>query len=283
MTLVFCRNAAMSRLTTLCSRTVPLDLQRDRPIAGKVDADKLQLVEIFDSLQGEGPDIGLPARFVRVAHCNRRCAWCDTDYRQRYELSAPDFVQGMLEDYTAAGPTEDLLVIFTGGEPTLQAANLNTAILQLQQHNQYRWRWSCESNGTLLSRPEVVDFYRLMHRIVISPKPPSSQNPAFDWPDFWRRIIGAALVGNLVIKPVIMDDADLAWFKAAAEEPARPLEVPFVMQTYVDPDPGSAAMADFRGYWRTLLTAEFIGWMRRYNVRLLPRLHNLIWGNQQGY
>jgi len=43
------------------------------------------------------------------------------------------------------------------------------------------------------------------------------------------------------------------------------------------------ALADFRGYWRRVLTPEFIRWMRKYNVRLLPRLHNLIWGNAQGF
>jgi organic radical activating enzyme len=273
----------MSRLTELTTRTQSLDLQRDRPLVGKIDGEMLQFVEVFDSLQGEGPDIGLPARFIRLAHCNRRCAWCDTDYRSRFELTVPDFIASMLEDYAEARPTEDLLIVFTGGEPTLQAKNLNAAILKLHEHQQFRWRWACESNGTLLARQEVIDFYRLMHRIVISPKPPSSQNPDFDWTDFWQRIIGAALIGDLVIKPVIMDNVDLAWFKGAAEDAARPLQVPFIMQTYVDPDPTNSAMADFRGYWRSLLTPDFIRWMRRYNVRLLPRLHNLIWGNQQGY
>jgi hypothetical protein len=122
-----------------------------------------------------------------------------------------------------------------------------------------------------------------MHTLVISPKPPSSLNPPFNWADFWARIAAARLARRLVLKPVVMDDADLAWLVAAAEAPQRLAAVPFVIQTGVDPDPAGPALPDFRGYWRRTLTPEFIAWMRRYNVRLIPRLHNLIWGNQQGY
>ena len=266
----------------LNTREQRLDLKRERPITGVISSAKLQLVEVFDSLQGEGPDIGIPARFVRLAHCNRRCVWCDTDYAVRFELGVDEFVELMARDYADATSSELAYVIFTGGEPTLQARHLNMAITHLESKLPINWHWACESNGTLLALPDVLEFYRRMQRIVISPKPPSSENVPFDWPQFWQRF-PAELHQQLVIKPVIMDDADMEWFRAAAEAPERPLVVPFIMQTYVDPDPSSDALADFRGYWRRTLTPEFIRWMRSRNVRLLPRLHNLIWGNQQGY
>jgi 7-carboxy-7-deazaguanine synthase len=261
----------------------PLDLNRERPIIGSIASEKLQLVEIFDSLQGEGPDIGIPARFVRLGECNRRCSWCDTDYATRFELLIEDFVALMSRDYASFAPHELAYVIFTGGEPTLHARHLNSALDMLELNKQVNWFWACESNGTLLALPEVVHFYQRLNRVVISPKPPSSQNVAFDWPRFWSQVDAAGIAEKLDIKPVVMDDTDMTWFRAAAEAADRPLSVPFIMQTYVDPDPSCDALADFRGYWRRTLTPEFIAWMRRYNVRLLPRLHNLIWGNQQGF
>lgn len=260
-----------------------LDLDRERPITGEIKSEKLQLVEIFDSLQGEGPDIGIPARFVRLGQCNRRCVWCDTDYATRFELSVGDFVKLMRDDYVGVAPNEVAYVIFTGGEPTLHARHLNAAIGELEKNVDVHWFWACESNGTLLARPEVAEFYRRMHRIVISPKPPSSQNVAFDWTRFWQQVGQAGIADRTVIKPVVMDDRDMDWFRTAAEQSERPLEVQFIMQSYVDPDPDSNALADFRGFWRRTLTPEFIAWMRRQNVRLLPRLHNLIWGNEQGF
>jgi organic radical activating enzyme len=188
----------------------------------------------------------------------------------------------MLDDYAGVSAEETAYVIFTGGEPTLHARHLNQAIAELEKGST-NWYWACESNGTLLALPEVALFYQRMHRIVISPKPPSSQNVSFDWVRFWDQVHSADIAAKMVIKPVVMDETDMVWFRAAAELPERPLGLQFIMQTYVDPDPDCDALADFRGYWRRTLTPEFIAWMRRFNVRLLPRLHNLIWGNEQGF
>jgi 7-carboxy-7-deazaguanine synthase len=36
------------------------------------------LVEIFSSVQGEGPDVGASTLFVRLGECDLRCRWCDS-------------------------------------------------------------------------------------------------------------------------------------------------------------------------------------------------------------
>ena len=43
-------------------------------------AANLQVSEIFKSLQGEGTRAGLPCTLIRLAGCNLRCKWCDTQY-----------------------------------------------------------------------------------------------------------------------------------------------------------------------------------------------------------
>ena len=70
------------------------------------------LVEIFESLQGEGRNTGRPVVFVRFAGCNLACPWCDTDVRQRFELTLEDLVREV-------GGFRAKSVILTGGEPTL--------------------------------------------------------------------------------------------------------------------------------------------------------------------
>ena len=40
----------------------------------------MQIIEIYKSLQGESSYAGLPCVFVRLAGCNLRCIWCDSEY-----------------------------------------------------------------------------------------------------------------------------------------------------------------------------------------------------------
>ena len=44
------------------------------------------IVEIFESMQGEGRNTGRPCVFVRFAGCNLSCPWCDTDVARRFSM-----------------------------------------------------------------------------------------------------------------------------------------------------------------------------------------------------
>ena len=41
---------------------------------------KYPVVEIFESIQGEGSWMGRPVTFIRLGGCNLSCPWCDTDF-----------------------------------------------------------------------------------------------------------------------------------------------------------------------------------------------------------
>lgn len=71
------------------------------------------LVEIFESLQGEGRNVGRPCVFIRFAGCNLDCPWCDTDVKKHFEISLEDLVKEVSGYRTRS-------VILTGGEPTIQ-------------------------------------------------------------------------------------------------------------------------------------------------------------------
>ena len=75
----------------------------------------LKINEIFKSIQGESTYAGLPCTFVRLAGCNLRCTYCDTNYAyyNGKELSDEEIVS-KIEEYGVK------CVEFTGGEPLLQ-------------------------------------------------------------------------------------------------------------------------------------------------------------------
>ena len=72
-----------------------------------------RIVEIFESLQGEGWNTGMPAVFIRLGKCNLACSWCDTDYL-KFGMMSLSYILGRLKTYTARN------IIITGGEPTIQ-------------------------------------------------------------------------------------------------------------------------------------------------------------------
>ena len=77
----------------------------------------MQIIEIYKSLQGESSYAGLPCIFVRLAGCNLRCVWCDSEYTfkggKRMTL---DEIEQEVHRLSPGGG----LVEITGGEPLLQ-------------------------------------------------------------------------------------------------------------------------------------------------------------------
>ena len=77
----------------------------------------MQIVEIYKSLQGESSYAGLPCVFVRLAGCNLRCTWCDSEYTFTggHRMTLEEVEQEVHQLSPDGG-----LVEITGGEPLLQ-------------------------------------------------------------------------------------------------------------------------------------------------------------------
>lgn len=80
----------------------------------------MYLIELYKSVQGESSFAGLPCIFVRLAGCNLRCAWCDSEYT--FTGGKPFTQDEIIRQIEALAPCN--LIEFTGGEPMLQAKEL---------------------------------------------------------------------------------------------------------------------------------------------------------------
>ncbi len=80
----------------------------------------LFVIEIYRSIQGESSFAGMPCTFVRLAGCNLRCTWCDSEYTfSGGKKMSLEEVEAEVKRLAPAG-----LVEITGGEPMLQEREL---------------------------------------------------------------------------------------------------------------------------------------------------------------
>ncbi len=77
----------------------------------------MQIIEIYKSLQGESSYAGLPCVFVRLAGCNLRCTWCDSEYT--FKGGKRMTIEEVEREVHRLSPDRGLVEI-TGGEPLLQ-------------------------------------------------------------------------------------------------------------------------------------------------------------------
>ena len=115
---------------------------------------KYDLVEIFESLQGEGRNMGRPCVFVRFAGCNLACPWCDTDTTRRFSLSLEEIV-AEIKTFRAKS------VILTGGEPTI-VEGMPELVAALKREGYWI---AVETNGT-----NDADWLAFVDYVACSPK-----------------------------------------------------------------------------------------------------------------
>ena len=111
-----------------------------------------RIVEIFESLQGEGYNTGMPAIFIRFAGCNLNCSWCDTNFRQFKRLTL-DQLMAIVGQFNSSN------IIITGGEPTM-VRDLPLLLSRLKLAGYFI---AIESNGLGKVDP-LIDY------IALSPK-----------------------------------------------------------------------------------------------------------------
>ncbi len=206
--------------------------------------------EIFYSLQGEGVWIGAPTVFVRTSGCNLKCKWCDTEYAlARGKVMAIDDI--LLEIGKFNCPN----ICVTGGEPLIQKDI--TRFIQKLLDRQYFV--SVETGGSI-SIESLPCEERIM--ICLDIKCPSSEeHQKMDFSNI------ELLSPSDQLKFVIANDDDYEYAKDVISK-YRP-----ICQVIMQPEGGKELKKLAENVLRDKLGA---------NVRVLPQLHKLIWGDKRG-
>ena len=264
------RRAAMEAPQAQCPLPVatiaePAARRLERPRAAAARADALPVVEIFGpTLQGEGRAIGKKTMFVRLAGCDWSCLWCDTTYAWRADDLAP---VARLSEAAISARLRELdphcrAVTLSGGNPALHDCGPLVDLLHADG-----FRIHVETQGS-----RAPAWLAAVDSVTVSPKGPSS-GMAADWTGLADTL---RLARDPELKVVIFDRNDLMFAKAVH---TRHPGVPLTLQ--VGNRVGQDGMDDWLAHLHTLAD-QVLADGGLQDVRVLPQMHVLIWGNRRG-
>ncbi|MFO2550796.1 radical SAM protein [Alicyclobacillus cycloheptanicus] len=221
------------------------------------------MVEIFQTVEGEGTRAGFVTTFVRVYNCNLRCTWCDTPYS--YAPAKPEFTATIAEIVQSVHQLGNSHICLTGGEPLMHRQKSATLLMALAALPEVK-DVHVETNGAIdlepfhrlrLANPDLLPKIRFivdyklpgsgeMHRMVTT---------NFSW-----------LLPQDEIKFVVANEEDFACALSVLQEHYREGQVLF------------------SPVWDTMPPAKLVELMLQHNLKeakLSLQLHKFIWDPHQ--
>jgi len=239
---------------------------------------KIPVLEIFGpTIQGEGMVIGQKTMFVRTAGCDYSCSWCDSAFT--WDGSAKEDIQQMTAEEIWAelkrvGGDNFSFVTISGGNPAL-LKNLDVFIDLLKEKD---IKIGIETQGS-----RWQDWFLNVDELTISPKPPSS-NMVTNFEilnSIFQNLNDNEFKHQVSLKVVIFDENDLEYAKTVHNRYAG---IPFYLQVGND---------DITNVNNNVLIQKLLlkyEWLvdrvvadpELNDVKVLPQLHALLWGNKRG-
>jgi len=208
----------------------------------------MRVIEVFHSLQGEGPLTGIRTTFIRTARCNLRCSWCDSKYT--FGPGVPRSVDSLVHEVARHRTAH---VCLTGGEPLLQSESVDL----VERLSRRGVTTVIETGGSLDVRP-----YLRFPRVILSVdvKCPSS---GMQGHNRWENL--PHLRSTDVLKFVIADRRDYLYARR-------------VVRGY-----DGAATLVFQPVWGTD-AGRLADWVLadRLDVRVMLQEHKVLWGDVRG-
>ena len=225
----------------------------------------MQVNEIFKSIQGEGPNFGKPAIFLRTAQCNLKCTWCDTKYTwdwKNYDFSKEVKEMTIDEIKDAIVNLEIKHLVITGGEPLLQQDDLADLLSFLKPD----FYVEVETNCTILPNKMLTD---LIDQWNVSPKTKNSGNP-LELCENNECYYFFANQENAFFKYVVEDETDMP-------------EIKKFVTKYKIPEKRVQLMTQASTKEEISIREKSISKLAKSNnFAFSPRLHVAMWGSQRG-
>lgn len=208
----------------------------------------MRIIEVFHSVQGEGPLTGVRTTFIRTARCNLRCSWCDTTYS-----FGPGRERSLSSLLAEVKRNQTQYVCLTGGEPLLQRESVD-----LVRRLSARGVTTVIETGGSLDVSPFLEFPRVV--LSVDVKCPSSR---MQGRNRWANL--PLLRPSDVIKFVVGDRTDYLYTKRILRKYRGPATL--LVQPVWGTDAGRLA-----------------DWVLsdRLDVRVMLQEHKVLWGDVPG-
>ncbi len=240
-----------------------------KPVKIRDRRTETELSEIFSSLQGEGPYLGVKQIFVRFGRCNMHCGYCDELDKmkaERFDLYPLDRLVLEVEAQERASGGHHS-VSLTGGEPLFYTPFLENFLPKLKERGLVTY---LETNGTLPA--ELSKVIAWCDIVAMDLKPPSSTGDREYWEEheaFLKVAIRKEVFVKVVVTPgTLYDEMKRAVALVAAVNP----RLPFILQPLSDP-------VGINTDSLKLIETEIFPLAKAalHDVRVIPQMHK-IWG-----
>ena len=220
-----------------------------------MDELKFKVVEIFDSIDGEGKRTGELTTFIRLGGCNLRCSYCDTSYAQNFTDGEEMSIFEIIDKCKSIGNKN---ITLTGGEPLARDSIFDL----IDKLALFRFYVNIETNGSIpiYNNPKLKNvFYTMDYKC-----PSSGMQSKMDLKNLYF------LDDNDVLKFVVgnQDDLEMAYVILSKYD--------IKAQIYLSPVFGKIDVKDI---------IEFMKKKRNvfHNARVQIQLHKVIWEpNERG-
>lgn len=239
------------------------------------------MIEIFSSIQGEGPYIGLRQIFLRFAECNLHCAYCDTGHTAgpvfRVEsvpgsghfdfYDNPTTPKDTARIITGIGLNHTHSLSLTGGEPLLHPEFIKTLRGLLEGKD---LPFYLETNGVLTDKlAEVIDCIDI---ISMDMKLPSTSKDTAYW-DSHRDFLKLGARKKIYVKLVVSRETTNEEIIQASQI-IRDINahIPLVLQP-VDP---KSVLPEHSVTIQQLFKFQETGLNYLADVRVIPQTHKIL-------
>lgn len=221
---------------------------------------KSKIIEIFTSIQGEGPYVGVKQLFIRFCGCNLNCNYCDTSAipNEDYLEFTPEELKNYIEDFNLKTIHS---ISLTGGEPLLWADFLKE-FLPMTKNKIY-----LETNSTLKNNLEkIINFVNIISADIKLPSASGLENSFAVHDEFFKtaRKYDKEVFAKIIFDENILDDEINHCLKLAEK-----YNLPIILQPKTADDKISVDKEKIFEVFNKFLT-------ECPNTRVIPQVHKYL-------